>query len=297
MGEATENVNPSSSDDKLLEMFFDESFVPQAFVDILLLNTASKDNKQLQQTAPALLSRLDFYTRHLTSELENTIWNLERLSDVLVGTWNMPSSAGENSKVTDNESSTEPEALLGASKLEYYLDTLSNAVRTLKNDTCKVDERLHGLDEEYKDGMDVVEELRNLEGVKERLNDVMQYFTQVRTISEISKPEAGGSPGGDQKGAGGHTVSLRDLEVSLTTLSETIGEALLESSKQESSMEKNVGLLHKIDQLVKLAPLFKGFDPFYKVFVDFSNNILKKREEYLEGKDINEEDLTVRKDI
>ena len=297
MSEATENVNPSSSDDKLLEMFFDESFVPQAFVDILLLNTASKDNKQLRQTAPALLSRLDFYTRHLTSELENTIWNLERLSDVLVGTWNMPSSSEEDSKVANTGSSTEPEALLGASKLEYYLDTLSNAVRTLKNDTSKVDERLHGLDEEFKDGMDVIEELRNLQTVKERLNDVMQYFTQVKTISEISRSNADGSPRGNQKGTEGHSISLKDLEVSLRTLSETIGEALLESSKQESSMEKNTGLLHKIDQLVKLAPLFKGFDPFYKVFIDFSNNILKKREEYLEGKDINEEDFSVRNDI
>lgn len=76
-----------ADDDDILSMFFDEEFVPHAFVDILLSNALNEDQIQTQSVSSLLLTRLDFYTKNLTKELENTIWNLNKLSQTLPRTW------------------------------------------------------------------------------------------------------------------------------------------------------------------------------------------------------------------
>ena len=59
----------TGDDDDILSMFFDEEFVPHAFVDILLSNALNEDQIQTQSVSSLLLTRLDFYTKNLTKEL------------------------------------------------------------------------------------------------------------------------------------------------------------------------------------------------------------------------------------
>lgn len=59
----------TGDDDDILSMFFDEEFVPHAFVDILLSNALNEDQIQTQSVSSLLLTRLDFYTKNLTKRV------------------------------------------------------------------------------------------------------------------------------------------------------------------------------------------------------------------------------------
>ena len=185
-----------SKDDELLEMFFDEEFVPQAYVDIFLTTINSREINEVQTMSSSLLARLDFYTKHLTKELESTIWNLEKLSETLPGTWSTNTTTllakddetsddklDQSSTVLSTSSSTN---LIGASKLEYYLDTLGSAVRSLETDVSKVDDQLTELDIKYKDSDKAREKLSDLKTIKKRLNTVLEFFMQLKTILDLS---------------------------------------------------------------------------------------------------------------
>ena len=279
---ATQKNEPKPDKDEILEIFFDENFVPQAFVDILLSSTKAQDQCQLQHTSSALLSRLDFYTRHLTSELESTIWNLEKLSERLPGTWD--EGAVQKSVGSDDVNSIAERyidsQMSGASKLEYYLDTLGSAVRSVESDIQMVDNDLSQLNEQFTDDTDVIEQTKQLELVRGRLNDVLKMFRLVQSICGISGSDA------TKKQQDGQNVSLEDFKLSLSTLAETISESLNKAQSEESAGERNAPLLDKVDNLIRLAPMFKGLGQFYDVYEEFSNNISKESQRYLRTKDI-----------
>lgn len=271
--------------DEILEIFLDENFVPQAFVDILLSTTRAQDMNQLQHTSSSLLARLDYYTRNLTSELEKTIWNLERLSETLPGTWNSSSPKNDlDDEQHDSKTQYNSSLILGASKLEYYLDTLGSAVRSVQTDIRKVDEELDSLDQQYEDETDIIEKSRKLEFAKERLSGVLNLFDQLQSILSISS-------GAKSKSEIGN-ISLQDFTISLRTLEETLIESLNEALKNESSKERNLNLLTKIEQFSKLTPIFKGLTLFYEEYSKFSDNVSKASQQYIETKDI-EKDFNI----
>lgn len=275
---ATHNNESKSDNDEILEIFFDESFVPQAFVDILLSSTKTQDQRQLQHTSSALLSRLDFYTKHLTSELEKTIWNLEKLSERLPGTWDegvaqKSIGSGDVSNMKDHYVDSQ---ISGASKLEYYLDTLGSAVRSVESDIKKVNEDLSELDKQFSDDTDVIEKIKELELVRGRLNDVLGMFTRLQSISGISASDK----------ASNQNISLGDFKVSLSTLADTITESFDKAQGEESAEERDVALLDKVNGFVRLTPMLKGMGQFYDVYEDFSNKISKESQKYLRTKDI-----------
>lgn len=278
-----ESTNKESTvkldEDEILEMFFDESFVPQAFVDILLSNSKS-DINQVKTVSSSLLSRLDFYTKHLTSELETKIWNLEKLSETLPGTW-----SSSISKSSDNPISSSVSNSTGVSKLEYYLDTLANAVRALETDVSKIETQLKDLDVEYKNNSDVTVRLRKLQLVKERLLNTQNIFKKIKTIVSISDIDGNKS---ESKLIG---VSITNFELSLKTLEQTIGQSLKDSLSKEKGDERNSQLLKKIDDYSELVSVFKGFDSFYNSYKVFAESIEEESKNYLKSKDIDVSEL------
>ncbi|CCK70094.1 Golgi transport complex subunit COG7 KNAG_0D03470 [Huiozyma naganishii CBS 8797] len=274
--------------DELLDMFFDENFVPQAFVDILLSSTKSDDFGQLRTMSTSLLARLDFYTKSLTSRLENTIWNLEKLSETLPGTW-INTSGKEESRSKENTlnslvgaKSNSPAESYGVSKLEYYLDTLGSSVKALKTDLSKIENDLDQMNEISHEGEAVLGKLRALGLVKARLDNVLHVFMRLKSILIISE----GNPVEASIKDALPNVSSRDFELSLQTLAEAITQSLKESLEKEKNDQLNRELLTKIDNFSELEPVFKGLQPFYDLYSEFANTIERNAQSYLRQKDI-----------
>lgn len=280
MATGEEVLQESIKEDEILKIFFDESFVPQAFVDILLSNAADRGIDQVQSISSSLLGRLDYYTKHLTKKLESTIGELENLSETLPGTWAVSVDKGANSD--DYSSSSKKTG--GSSKLEYYLDTLGSAVRALEMDVTKIDRQLEQLSLKYEESQCPVEKLQNLRKIKERLLKVSQNFNTLRVILDISSGSAVKEPTTQQS-----HISLYDFELSLNTLEDTICQSLTKTSNEESPSETNRALLKRIEVFTELKPLFKGLDKFYPIYSEFSENIKIASQNYLNSKDIEDE--------
>lgn len=272
------NVTSTSSgrDDEILGIFFDQSFVPQAFVDILLSNAAEHGLSQAQTVSSSLLSRLDYYTKNLTRELESTVRKLENLSGALPSAW------AANVDVNNEESGPLSKPNFGRpSKMEYYLDTLASVVRTIDSDMTKIDGQLEELNHKYMSSEKTAEKLRKLEVIKGRLQKASQNFITIKSILDIAVISQDKKLSGSQL-----TISISDFKSSLKTLQDTITQSLMESSNKESASEKNQELLDKIDLFVDLKPLFKDLEMFNPVFVEFAEAIKGSARDYLSTKDL-----------
>lgn len=256
-------------EDDILNMFFDEQFIPQAFVDILLSKTNGSGLDEVRTVTTGLQGRLDYYTEHLTKELEGTIYSLEKISDTLPGTWN----------TTESNSST----TFGASKLEYYLDTLANAVRGLESDVKKLDNQIDYIQKENMTTNEehklMVTRLQELIIARNRLDSVLKLLEHLENIVAIGK----------ENGADSTNVSLSDFKLALRTLEETIVTTLEELMKTESSNEQNREILERIDMLVELEQVVKDISPFCDEYSQFVQGIVKSANEYLNTKNIENE--------
>ncbi|QLG73302.1 hypothetical protein HG535_0E03860 [Zygotorulaspora mrakii] len=270
-------------EDKILNIFFDESFVPQAFVDILLFNAARQDINQVQSVTSSMLGRLDYYTKHLTKELESTIRKLESLSETLPGTWDESAQEGSSN---EEYNSSSLKVIGGSSKLEYYLDTLGSAVRGMESDITKIDGKLDRINQEGDDSQNPIYNLENLRKIKERLLIVHQNFSTLKVILDISS----GSQDAREAASKQLHLSLSDFKLSLKTLEETIALSLNKPYDEDGSFsEKNQDLLRKIELFKELKPLFRGLDKFYPVYSDFSDNIERSSQAYLSSKSVEDE--------
>lgn len=267
--------NSASGENEILEMFFDEGFVPHAFVDILLSNAANKDISQAQAVSSSLLSRFDFYTRNLTKELETTIQKLEKLSETLPGTLTIDAADNDSTSLSG----------VGSSKLEYYLDTLSSAVRVLEGDMVKINGQLDKLDDTYQSSANIVDQLKKLEKIKARLQKVLNLFNQVKSILTISTADSDKSKG-DTANQDGSSLTVDEFKDSLQVLEETISLSLTDATNRETVMEKDEDLLKRIHLFTELKPLFQGMDKFYPIYSKFVDTIRKRTNEYLSTKDI-----------
>lgn len=307
-----DDTNNMSSKDDLFNMFLDEDFVPQAYVDILLNNIDIDNLNQVHSLSSGLLTKLDFYTTSLTKELEKNVWNLEKLAQSLPGTWSVTDPIenqvyNHNSKDHETEikskNDTFPSPVLnekpvrnigafGVSKLEYYLDTLGSSVKSLENDLNKLET---DLSQRHKNTQNinqsektrcVIQQLKDIKLIKTRLIEVLTVFTTLKDILFISN--AGEIKGKEEELS--KTFIINDFRVSLSTLRQTIGQTLEKAAQEEDSDVVNKEILSKIEKLVKLTDVFKSFDKFYKEYQEFSKSISQISTKYLELKDIvNEE--------
>ncbi|AJS05692.1 Cog7p [Saccharomyces cerevisiae YJM1400] len=269
----------TGDDDDILSMFFDEEFVPHAFVDILLSNALNEDQIQTQSVSSLLLTRLDFYTKNLTKELESTIWNLDKLSQTLPRTW---ASSRYHKEAEQNDSSLYSTESLKSSKLEYYLDTLASAVRALETGMHNVTEKLSDLDNENNHNTNVRQQLQSLMLIKERIEKVVYYLEQVRTVTNISTVRENNTT------STGTDLSITDFRTSLKALEDTIDESLGSAIDNEAKDETNKDLIGRIDSLSELKCLFKGLDKFFAEYSNFSESIKSKAQSYLSTKDIDD---------
>ncbi|AET40551.1 Golgi transport complex subunit COG7 Ecym_6166 [Eremothecium cymbalariae DBVPG len=243
-----------NQEDEILEMFFDEQFVPQAYLDILLSSTEIPLN-DMQSISWSLLSRLEYYTRYLTKELENTIKVLKKPAEIL------------------SYSKFQSEGNLGTTKLEYYLDTLANSVKSLESDIVKINSQLVELDTSYEHSAGIVDKLNKLKLTKSRLLTVQDVFQQLRTIMTISV---------EDKDIKLQKVTAEDFKVALDTLKETILVKLTEDSgSDQKSVSNNSELMAKIDSFISLKPLLKGFTNFYPVYLEFAKAVQSQKDQYL----------------
>lgn len=155
-----------STNDDLLKMFFDEDFVPQAYVDILLSSFQTSQLDTLKSSCSTLLSRMDYYTGNLTRELETTIQKLQKPAELILYSSN--------------------EGQQGTTKLEYYLDTLSNSVSSLELDVHRIKTELEEMNKQYESSNAITNTLAKLTVAKTHLLSVKKYFDSLKSIAVIS---------------------------------------------------------------------------------------------------------------
>ncbi|CDO91917.1 unnamed protein product [Kluyveromyces dobzhanskii CBS 2104] len=234
----------------LLNMFFDEDFVPQAYVDILLSSFQTDQLDELKTNCSGLLSKLDYYNGNISKELESTIQRLQKPAELIVY------SASEEQQ--------------GTTKLEYYLDTLANSVNLLEIDVKDIDKQLLELNSRYDDSSGITETLSKLTAAKKHLETVKRSFDLLKTIMEISIQE-------DQDKL--QNISTEDFKLALATLQETVFVTLNQPLSDSSD------LLKKIDAFIELKHILKGLKKFYGPYTEFSQAIQKEKDRYLNSKD------------
>ncbi|SCW01003.1 LAFE_0D02938g1_1 [Lachancea fermentati] len=254
-----------ASNDDMLKMFFDEDFIPQAFVDVLLSSQNTQLN-ELRVVSSSLLSKLDYYTGRLTQELEVSIENLQKPAEPLA----YLSTASESGKTT---------------KLEYYLDTLANSVKTLEGDISKVTKQLNDMKVINEESQRTVKKIKDLENVKLKLSKVLDVFEKVKSLVVISM-------GSDKQNENIPSIPITDFKLSLKTMQDAINSSLKSASTNESSDERNEELLQKINFFVEMKPIFKGLTKFYPAYSEFVEQIKAGMQVYLQGKDIEAEFMT-----
>lgn len=241
-------------------MFFDEDFLPHAYLDILL-DPQELPISDLQSVSSSLLSKLDLYTDRLTRELEMTIQKLRKPTELL----------SYSSTYSPMERTT---------KLEYYLDTLGNSVKNLKDDIITVNKQLDELNSSSQESVKTAEAMRNLNTVKARLTQVSQAFEQLRSIVVISTEDKDVGEDGIPE-----SISISSFKSSLKILSDLICSGLRELSENNSS-SNNEELLRKVDYFVELRPVFKGLTKFNAAYGEFLESIREEADAHLKTKEL-----------
>lgn len=243
-----------STNDDLLKMFFDEDFVPQAYVDILLSSFQTSQLDTLKSSCSTLLSRMDYYTGNLTRELETTIQKLQKPAELILYSSN--------------------EGQQGTTKLEYYLDTLSNSVSSLELDVHRIKTELEEMNKQYESSNAITNTLAKLTVAKTHLLSVKKYFDSLKSIAVISIQD-------DVEKL--QRISLTDFQLALSTLEETIIMALNQPGADCTE------LMQKIDAFTELKHVLKGLNKFYVPYSEFSQAIQKEKDKYLNDKNLIDE--------
>ncbi|ODQ79120.1 hypothetical protein BABINDRAFT_19533, partial [Babjeviella inositovora NRRL Y-12698] len=158
-----------------LLMFFEEDFVPHAYLDALF--QASLDEspgaaatpaglKMLQAKSTALIAHLEFYSNELNRDLETQISGL---------TTSASSVISYNTQAND---------LVGTTRLEYYLETMANAVYTLGDNMAEVARTIAALGDASHSAADtdVLRQITQLQTAKANMLCVQNVFAVLRSI-------------------------------------------------------------------------------------------------------------------
>lgn len=243
----------TQNNDKMLEMFFDEDFVPQAYVDIILSSFDLSKLEELKFSCSSLLSRMDFYTNHLTNELESTIHKLQKPAELVLY--------------------ASDESQQGMTKLEYYLDTLADSVKSLESDVKNLNDKLAEFDLKHESSNTTTETIRDLTLAKSRLMSVKKSLELLKSVADIAIKD---EPEKLQK------IDVNDFKVALNALQETTIVSLHNLLPASGSgPEPNNELIKRIDALVELKNCLKGLDRFYTPYLDFVQAIQKEKNAYL----------------
>lgn len=166
----------------MIDIFFDSDFVPHAYVDILLNSQEPTNFKENEETLQQLLGTLDTYNKQLTRELNSNISQIELLC----------SSINGNNNSSDNDYNNKFE--IKDTKVEYYMDTLSSAVRNIEqnlknlnieqqqdNNNDKIIIKNVVEDKIIKDKIKI-EGIEEYTLIKKGINDVIDYLKDIENL-------------------------------------------------------------------------------------------------------------------
>lgn len=228
-------------------MFFNEEFSPANYVDALYLSISGTTDRYSPQTLGSinsktqdLLTHLDYNTNVLLRELEKKMEQLKKLSS--------PIGVSEYVAVEENAGTANPDT----SRLQYYVDSLKNAVETLGSDVETVRKELaHRNIEETVDSTpgDPIESLIQLKEVKTSILNVYHVIQNAR------------------KKVGGHAeraISDEEFQTALLLLYEGLRGRLREANEEERTE-----ITETVKELRSWVPIFQPFTRFGPVFVKF----------------------------
>lgn len=274
--------------EELLNMFFDDEFVPHAYLDALFsaIPGATSDGSQsltnpknielMQQRSATLLSHLDFYTSELTNNLETQLTKLR----------------ASNSVVSYSYESSNEKKLKPTTRLEYYIDSLSISVQSLNDTVANVTSKVSSLETDSQTTQNLLE----LTKAKQNLIHVQQALETIKSIVEIvqdtpktTSKSSRTAPTNAKNATSSLIIQPSQLSAALKVLQDTIKEQVSQRKRSENDTEVDQELMTKIDDLSALMPIFKNLGEFQNVYADFVKNIQGEKEGYLKIKNLDDE--------
>lgn len=287
--------------DELLSMFFDDEFVPHAYLDAFFSkDLKSNDLKNLsniqllQQRSSLLLSNLDFLTNELTSDLESKIDKLYNSNSIISYSYqnNDFANSADNSK------------LKPTSRLEYYIDSLLISIQSLNETIESIQSKIHNLKTQSSSesssssssspSSTTVDKLISLSIAKTNLFKILKFLELIKSIVDISHNEESQKIPTTTKLAPTSKTNTTTPEViitpvefqqSLITLGDTIREQFDIKREKESKTDIDVEFLKKVHNFLELLPIFKNLGVFYTSYNEFVKKVSKARQEYLSVKE------------
>jgi len=280
--------------DELLSMFFDDEFVPHAYLDAFLSNniktrsssttsntTTNLKNlstiQSLQHNSSLLLSNLDFLTNELTNDLESKIHKLHNLNSIISYSY---------------QNSDETSKLKPTSRLEYYIDSLLISIESLNETIESITSKINLLQSQPDSTM---KNMINLSFAKTNLIKVLKFLELIKSIVEISHDENGISNGNLAPTTSNKNfiqkqqdivISPLEFQTSLSILRDTIIEQFNNKLSNETKTEIDFEYLKKINNFINILPIFKNLNVFYNNYNDFVKKITKAKQNYLNLKDL-----------
>lgn len=287
--------------DELLSMFFDDEFVPHAYLDAFFSNDLNSTNlknssniQSLQHRSSLLLSNLDFLTNELTNDLESKIDKLYNSNSIISYSYN---------NTNNNETSTSK--LKPTSRLEYYIDSLLISIQSLNEIIESIQHKINTIKSNSTTTSETVQTLINLSISKTNLFKVLNFLELIKSIVDISHDDTTTSsipttnkfaPTTSSKTAYSNTpeiiITPTEFQNSLNILKDTIQEQFLLKSAKELENQIDLEFLSKVNNFINLLPIFKNLNTsgsgFFNIYNDFVKKISKSKQDYLNGKKIDD---------
>lgn len=285
--------------DELLSMFFDDEFVPHAYLDAFFSNDMNSTNlknssniQSLQHRSSLLLSNLDFLTNELTNDLESKIDKLYNSNSIISYSYN------------NNNNETSTSKLKPTSRLEYYIDSLLISIQSLNEIIESIQHKINTIKSNSKTTSRTVQTLINLSISKTNLFKVLKFLELIKSIVDISHDDTTSSipttnkfaPTTSSKTAYSNTpeiiITPTEFQNSLNILKDTIQEQFLLKSAKELENQIDLEFLSKVNNFINLLPIFKNLNTsgsgFFNIYNDFVKKISKSKQDYLNGKKIDD---------
>lgn len=230
-------------EDETLHMFFDPNLNPVEFVDALFLSVTKSGDmyapaniKKASSTTQELITRLDYNTSEIVTEMVGKLGQLRKLAG----------SVNTIDLKTDTLLSTN--TTTEGKRLEYYADILRHSVETLSEEVEHAQAVINS-----DQASEPLEQLSQLKTAEENLILTNSLLLNVRrTIGNLDK----------------RAISLEKFQDQLNALQETIRTRL-----HEGSSEDKEELSKTIQEMKSWLPLFQPFTHFGPVFAKFISKL------------------------
>ncbi|KAM9932568.1 hypothetical protein OXX80_007806 [Metschnikowia pulcherrima] len=234
------------SNDETISMFFNDDFNPTSFVDALFSSIAGPTDRY----SPQSLSETNTKTQNLLTHLDyNTNVLLRQLEAKMEQLKASHSPIGLSEYVSLEESSGSTNADI--SRLQYYVDSLKNAVETLSMDVDKVRrEAVQPIPDAQEVGHgDPIESLISL---KEAKSSILKVY---HVIQNAQRKVSGGA---------NLAVSDEEFQNALQSLYESLKIRL-----REGGAEDKAEIAESVKELRSWVPMFQPFTKFGHIYVKF----------------------------